>query len=43
MKGPVWKFVTNGNNVACLGTFLTVDRDQLRRYLAMYPVHWVEA
>ena len=35
-------FITN-NGVAILGTLLPVNKEDLKRYVKMYPVHWVVA
>ena len=38
----IFCFMTN-NGVAILGTLLPVTKEDLKRYVKMYPIHWVVA
>jgi len=34
-------FLTNSNTVAILGTFLLLNKKDLKRYVKMFPKHWI--
>lgn len=36
-------FASKGNNLIRLGTFLPVDRQDLKKYVKMFDRHWIEA
>lgn len=36
----ILKFKTN-SGVACLGTFLPINKADLKRYVHLYELHWV--
>lgn len=38
----IFYFKTN-NGVATLGTLLPVTKEDLKRYVKMYPIHWAIA
>ncbi len=37
------RFITNGGNVACLGSFHKINPQQLRHFVRKFHVSWVNA
>jgi hypothetical protein len=35
------KFVTNGGNIATIGTFNKLDIQELKKWVKKFPIHWV--
>lgn len=39
---PILCFVTNSGNVCRLGTFIPLNKHDLKMYVHKFPIHWIE-